>query len=88
MSKQMEVKQAHALWDASPSGLRAGPKGANPRSSAKPDDSRTQASKGEMWDGAVGTSINARGLVVSGLKQAGGGTDGHQHRDQINLCSK
>jgi hypothetical protein len=26
--------------------------------------------------------------VVSGLKQAGVGTNGHEHRDQINICYK
>ena len=28
----------------------------------------------------------ARGLMVSGLKQVGGGTDGHEHRYQIIVC--
>ena len=34
------------------------------------------------------TVINGWGQVSSGLKQAGGGTDGHQHRHKISSCYK
>lgn len=33
-------------------------------------------------------TINKRGQVVSGLKQAGGGNNGHEHRFKINVCYK